>query len=375
MSQAFEHGLHDIERTKRKRAALKAWQTIRRRRRQIYEMQVRRLDEIFATRKQVTTIKHPLDSGLVQVSVPKLISIRTSYGKGIVSQFDKTPPEIACGRFWELRWAFGCPFDCAYCYLRGTSRGSMKPRYIKIRYVLEALDEAFKGITEPSIFNSGELSDSWMNPKIMIQIVEKFETQHKHRLLTLTKFGSKSLMVSLLLERPRKQTITAFSVNAPEVARKYERAAPSPEERINAGRLLSGAGYDTWIRIDPIFPIESWREHYGDLLYSILSAFEPNRIILGTPRGLWKTLVFARKAGVDMSWTRYFSDEQTGWGKKLPFDVRKAIYQFMYDQLSDLGFEKQKISMCKEEVSMWREMKLNYAPLTCSCYGQATDLM
>jgi spore photoproduct lyase len=358
-----------MEKTKKRRAALKAWQTIRRRRRQIEEKKVRRLDEIFYAPKRVVSIKHPLNSGLVQAAKPKLAGICTSYGKGIVCQFDKTPPDIACGRFWELRWAFGCPLDCAYCYLRGTSRGNMRPRYVKMEYVLGALDEAFKSIAEPSIFNSGELSDSWMNPKIMIQIIDKFETQRKHKLLTLTKFGSKNPMVSLLLEKPRKQTITAFSINAPKVAEKYERTAPPPEERIEAARLLSEAGYDTRLRIDPIFPIQDWKNHYRDLLYSILSALEPNRIILGTPRGLWKTIMFAMKAGVDMSWTNYFSEEQTGWGKKLPFEVRKEIYQFMYDQLSDFGFEKHRISMCKEEVSMWKELKLNYTPMTCNCYS------
>jgi len=358
-----------MEKAKRRRAALKAWQTIRRRKRQIEGKRITRLDEIFCAPNQITAVKHPFDTGLVQVARPNVLSIRTSYGKGIVCQFSKTPPNIACGRFWELRWAFGCPLDCAYCYLRGTSRGNMRPRYIKMEYVLEALDEAFKGIEEPSIFNSGELSDSWMNPKIMIQIVDKFETQCRHRLLTLTKFGSKSPMVSLLLEKPRKQTITAFSINAPEVARKYEKAAPPPEERIEAARLLSEAGYDTRLRIDPIFPVNDWKNHYGDLLYSIFSRLEPNRVILGTPRGLWKTIVFAKKAGLDMSWTGYFSEEQTGWGKKLPFKVRKEIYEFMYDQLSSLGLSRDKISMCKEEVSMWREMDLNYTPLTCNCYS------
>jgi len=360
---------NDMERANRRRAALKAWQTIRKRKKELIEKQVRRLDEVFDTPNRIAMIKHPFNSGLIQVAKPRLVSVRTSYGKGIISQFDKTPPNIACGRFWELRWAFGCPFNCAYCYLRGTSRGNMKPRYVKLEYVLKALDEAFEGIAEPSIFNSGELSDSWMNPKIMIQIADKFETQHKHRLLTLTKFGSESPMVPELLEKHRKQTITAFSINTPLVAGKYETAAPPPEARIEAAKLLSEAGYDTRVRIDPIFPIDDWMEYYRDLLYSILSAFEPNRIILGTPRGLWKTMIFAKKAGVDMSWSSYFSEEETGWGMKLPFSTRKEIYQFMYDQLSSLGFDKTKISMCKEEVSMWKEMRLNYTPLTCSCYS------
>jgi len=357
-------------RANRGRAALKAWDTIRKRRRPVDDKRTRQL-EVFLTPTQAAGIRHPLDFGQIQTAVPQIAGVRKSYGKGIVSQFDKTPREIACGKFWELRWAFGCPFNCAYCYLRGTLKGSTKPRYIKIEYILRALDEAFEGIAQPSIFNSGELSDSWMNPEIMIQIVDKFETQTKHRLLTLTKFGSKSPLLSLLLGKPRRQTITAFSVNASKVAMMYERDAPTPQERIEAAKLLAEAGYDTRIRIDPIFPIRDWESHYADLLYSIFSAMEPNRIILGTPRGLWKTITYARNAKMDMSWTDYFSEDKTGWGKKLPFDKRLQIYQFMYWQLESLGFPKEKITMCKEEPRMWQTMSLPFQPMMCNCYGSS----
>jgi len=316
------------------------------------------------------------DYGVAQVSdKPSVSVVRTSKGKGIVCQFDKTPANICCGKFWELRWGFGCPFDCNYCYLRGTSRGNMKPRYVRVDLVLEALDQIFSDSSfnngKPATFNSGELSDSWMNPRLMIQIADKFEEQRKHRLFTLTKFGCKSEMLHFLLTKKRNQTVTAFSVNPPAVARLYERAAHLPSERIEAAKCLSNAGYDTRLRIDPIFPIDGWKEHYSDLISMILSTFTPNRIILGTPRGLWKTIVFAQKAGVDMSWTNYFSNTETGWGKKLPFDKRLEIYRFMYNQLESLGFPKEKVTMCKEETSMWQTMSLSFRELTCNCYGSS----
>ena len=45
----------------------------------------------------------------------------------IVTRFDKTPlpiesSNVVCPHFLELKWAYGCPFDCAWCYLKGTFR-------------------------------------------------------------------------------------------------------------------------------------------------------------------------------------------------------------------------------------------------------------
>jgi len=45
----------------------------------------------------------------------------------IITLFDKTPfPEkdedVVCPHFIELKWANGCNFDCAWCYLNGTLR-------------------------------------------------------------------------------------------------------------------------------------------------------------------------------------------------------------------------------------------------------------
>lgn len=45
----------------------------------------------------------------------------------IINRFDKTPhparaSDVVCPHFLELKWAYGCPFDCAWCYLKGTFR-------------------------------------------------------------------------------------------------------------------------------------------------------------------------------------------------------------------------------------------------------------
>jgi len=110
------------------------------------------------------------------------------------------------------------------------------------------------------------------------------------------------------------------------------------------------------LELTPIFPIENWHMHYENLIYSILSRLpsDPARITLGTPRGLSKTLMFAK----DRSWEKIaFTEnpEYSGWGKKAPSPVRKEIYTFFFDKLQNLG------------VSAHESVFLTQVQVLCSC--------
>ena len=274
----------------------------------------------------------------------------------IMRYFEKTPKTIVCPHFYELNWAYGCNFDCAYCYLQGTFRGNKEPRPLPLNHIFRTLQKVFNDeLFQPSIFNSGELTDSLVFPSVMEQIVDEFEEQNRHKILILTK----SCSVGFLCKRLRKQTIVSFSINAPRVAKKWEHKAPSPEQRIEAAKKVNDEGYETRIRIDPIFPIENWKEEYAKLVDLLFSKLTPSRITLGTPRGLYKTLQYAK----DISWAKVAFDdnpyEKTGWGKKMASSLRKEIYGFFYDKLCELGFDKSKIGLCKETETMWRELGLN----------------
>ena len=283
------------------------------------------------------------------------------YGGGIIRKFEKSPPEIVCPHFWELNWAYGCPFNCAYCYLKGTFRGRVSPRYIDLKYVREALHQFFKDDHQPSILNSGELADSLaefhdprselkVNPPRIVQIADEFEGQNKHKLLLLTK----SHMVDALLDKERKNTIISFSINSHEVWKRWEHRTPPPEKRLEAAEKAFYAGYEVRIRIDPIFPIKSWKKEYEELVNLMFSKIYPDRITLGTPRGLKSTLKYSK----DRSWKKYLS-EDSAWGKKLPYKMRSALYTFIIDKLMEQGYTKSRIALCKERRDIWLEVGLD----------------
>jgi len=349
------------EKKKHREAAFKAWTTIKKEKRQKAAERTQKMSR-FIEATAIRELRHPEALRVSKGSGPEW------KGNRVVVPFDKTPSDIACGMFWELRWAYGCPLNCSYCYLRGTMRGRMKPQYVRTETVLQALDEAFTEIWAPAIFNAGELSDALMNPAMMIPIVDKFEEQKKHKVYLLTKLGERN--VSFLLEKTRKQVICGWSINAPVVAELWESAAPKPKERIHCAKKISENGYDVRIRIDPIFPVENWKSHYSDLLDELLGSLTPNKLILGTPRGLWKTIKYASDSNIDMRWARFFK-EDSSWGKKLLFEQRKEIYEFLCDKLSLAGYPLSKVSLCKETVHMLQALRIDYGGRTCNCYGKS----
>ena len=303
----------------------------------------------------------------------------------IVTRFEKTPlpskpTDVVCPHFLELKWAYGCPFDCSWCYLKGTFRfrpEGIKPvikDYAKIElHVREFLnvETSASGETSlpPEILNSGEIADSlmWENgyKPFSKLIIPLFESQKKHKVLFLTKSTN---IKNLLDIEPHNQAIISFSLNADKVAKKWEKKAPSVARRIEAASKVAQAGYEVRVRIDPMVPIYGWQEGYKELIDQIFGKFVPERITLGSLRGLQSTINGTK----DKSWQTYLG-EKSNWGKKIEFTHRYAMYLILMRHLKE-KYDYTKISLCKETIQMWEKLKskfespdMNYKKIRCNC--------
>jgi len=288
----------------------------------------------------------------------------------IIKRFDKTPlptksTDIVCPHFLELKWAYGCPFDCAWCYLKGTFRflpTKTKP-VIKDYEKIELHTRRFLEEVEiPEVLNTGEIADSLMgeglSPPFSRFIIPMFEGQNKHKVLFVTKSDN----IKHLLEiNPHNQVIMSFSLNADEVAKSWENSAPSVDRRIEAGRKLSEAGYEVRVRIDPMVPVSDWENQYKTLVKQIFASFIPSRITLGSLRGLQTTI----NGSTDRSWVEYLK-ENSNWGKKVDFRTRRDMYATLITFLRD-NFNYSDIALCKETVAMWGSLGMDYKKIKCNC--------
>ena len=289
----------------------------------------------------------------------------------IITRFEKTPlptkpAEVVCPHFLELKWATGCPYSCAWCYLRGTlrfapqkSKPSVK-RYDKIeqhvRTFLDNVDDSGE------LLNTGELADSLMNERNGVPfsrfIIPLFQEQKVHKVLFVTK---SNYIKNLLDINGQDKTVISFSMNADEVARRFEKGAPPVMERIEAAGRLSKAGYEVRIRIDPMVPVQNWQFEYLTLVDSVFSRFTPSRITLGSLRGLQSTINMA----ADKSWISYLS-EKSNWGKRIDSDTRYLMYYSLAKHLKE-EFNYTNVALCKETLSIWDRLGMDYRKIKCNC--------
>lgn len=290
----------------------------------------------------------------------------------IICLFNKTPPpkksnDVVCPHFLELKWANGCYFNCAWCYLQGTYRfhpeWKKKPNikdYEKIELYLRTF---LSSDSKPEILNAGELSDSLLTENtdsaFSSLLYKAFSANHtEHRVLFLTKSNRVENILKLNLQN---YLIMSFTLNAEKVSKTWEKGALSVEKRIEAARKVSEAGYETRIRIDPMVPIKNWERHYANLIDDIFSNLEPERITLGSLRGLQSTI----NAAKDKSWVVYLQ-EKSNWGKKIPLEIRYKMYSTTINYLKD-EYNYDGVALCKETIGLWEKLGMDYREIRCNC--------
>jgi len=306
-----------------------------------------------------------------QLSGKKKIQIQKVRDGSIITRFDRTPipscgTDVVCPHFLQLKWATGCPYNCAWCYLQGTFRLQEYKKTPRIKD-MEKMETAVRSLLEdeqnkvPEILNSGELSDSLLSEEsedpFSKRILKLLECQDRYKVL----FVTKSINVNNLLTVANPENcIISFSVNALAVSKRWEHGAPDPISRLDAAKKLADAGFEVRLRLDPMVPIENWKEEYDSLVDSIFERFTPDRITMGSLRGLQSTI----NNSPDKTWIPYLK-ELSNWGRKVDKEIRLEMYRYLIDKLKEKGFED--FALCKETVDCWNALGLDYKKISCNC--------
>lgn len=305
--------------------------------------------------------------------------------------FDKTPKGVVCPHFYILSWARGCPYDCSYCYLALTHRfQGNTPHFYSWARIEKAIDKFIHTHEEPCLVNSGELSDSLMNPGLMEKICDLFERQSIHKVLLLSKGchwpetqslnPTEGTSIDFLRVKRYKQTVVSFSINAHEFAEVYEKRAANIYERLEAARTLGNFDYEVRIRIDPIIPVKppnaqgySWKTAYRDLIKFMLDIMyvDPLRITLGTPRWFPALPYWLKRAGrKDNFFDNFKNNRELCCDKRYRLKNRVEVYAYLIRTLRKYGY-KGPIALCKETVDVWHKLdvELGILPeeIRCNC--------
>jgi spore photoproduct lyase len=279
-----------------------------------------------------------------------------------IRYFDKTPPGIICPHFYILAHGNGCIFRCAYCYLQLTFRGNVRQTIFTNTDVMFREVEQFLAREEPAVLNAGELSDALAvddRTGLTKELVPRFAAQDRHLLLLLSKSDKVDNLLGL---EHNRRTVVSFSVNAADVAERYEIGSPSPVERVAAARRAADAGYPIRFRVDPIIPVPGWERSYRELIEHILAVVPPERFTFGSLRYFPNVKSYARKLGRDTSAFDYATEWTPADGRqRVPTSRRLNIYKF----LTALVPGEIEVGLCKETTSCHRALGIK--KVVCNC--------
>ncbi len=274
--------------------------------------------------------------------------------------FDKTPPGVVCPHFYILAHANGCPYFCDYCYLRLTLRHYPEPTvFSNTARMFQEIRDWLLSNERPSMLNAGELSDAlaWDHETgLSANLISLFSGQSRHKLLLLTKSTNVEGILGL---EPTPQAVISFSINAAKVARAYERGAPPPEKRLESAARLAEAGWEVRLRLDPLIPIEGWRDEYASMIDKI-NAVGPGAVTLGSLR-FFRALLSHAPRGTDV-FEHGVNHQDPDNRLRVPLEKRLEMYRFCLERI-----EAPRLGLCKETEPVHRELGLPGMGQSCNC--------
>ena len=339
-----------------------------------------RPDLIVAASDIQTTNKN---SWLKPILAGKEILYISPPGNNTVDLFTMPDSRMMCPQFDRLKLGMNaCFYKCDWCYLKFTYRVLRPFMTINVQYdkIKKRLTRRLKKSQSPVIFNSGEMADSLALDHLARagrEFIPWFGKSGNGYLYMLTKSDNVDDILDL---EHNGHTVVAWSMNNDAVSRKFEIGAPTFQRRLSAAKKVQEAGYPLRIRIDPIVPIDGWREAYAKTIEEIFSQVSPERVTLGTLRfedGFYKNRNNLVTTGSDL--LRMMEDMQPMFPPKMfpgSKQSKSGKYSFSESKRSEIfslavkeirKYSDCRIALCKESENVWNEVGLDVSRCSCVC--------
>ncbi len=268
---------------------------------------------------------------------------------------------LRCG-YWILNLGFGCPMDCAYCYLQGYSNipGIILPANITDyeRHIAELDRKTRKKLR----IGTGEFTDSLAFDKYTGysgDLIGYFKNKRNLVLELKTKMGD---IEGILKEKPHDNVVISWSTNTRFIAERYENGGSDISGRIGAARQAVEKGYSVGFHFDPIVYYDNWEDDYRGIVEELFGSSDINK------KTVWISLGTLRHApALKQIAEQRFSDNRIFYGgeffegfdgkMRYPQEIRVRMYNKMIEWIRKFNSFSW-IYLCMEPEEVWKSVSL-----------------
>ncbi len=264
---------------------------------------------------------------------------------------------IHCG-YAILNLGFGCPYECAYCYLQIYSNS---PGIIISANIDKYLNVLKNSISKYKRIGTGEFADSLAFDNITGFSSTLIKFFSKYPEITF-EFKTKSNNIKNILNTKLSSNIVvAWSLNPKKIIDKNEFYSASLSERINAAKKCAAAGYKVAFHFDPVIYYNGWEDDYRDTVNFLFDNIPSEKIVwisIGALRSTkkLKKIIENRYPDADI----LDSELLIGFDEKLRYSdsVRIKIYKNMINWIRERSSATY-IYLCMEKKKIWKECNIS----------------
>ncbi|MBQ4438047.1 hypothetical protein II898_04145 [bacterium] len=275
---------------------------------------------------------------------------------------------VVCCNYYTINSVTGCPYDCSYCILQHYIGNN--PFITVFLNKEKAIEEIVSFLAENCFLRvgTGELADSLALDHLLDESGFFIGELSKHSLFERVQFEfkTKSAEVERLLEvkdvYPDSNIVTGFSVNIPRFSSHEEPGTATLEERMTAAEQLQKKGVKVAIHFDPVLMLEELFDDYMQLIDSIFSRLDPEKIARISMGGFRHTLaltetIIERNPKSLLLRGEMFPSDSDNKLRYLAF-VRRRFYTAFNERISRFFKGNPPLYMCMEKAFMWSDMKM-----------------
>jgi spore photoproduct lyase len=289
----------------------------------------------------------------------KLLLVTNQKG-GYVKPCPCTPCYIGCNYF-IINADINCPLDCTYCILQLYLSNPVITVHANTNELYQQLDIFLKkNRSRPLRIGTGELGDSLALDHLTGRSSDliSYFAGHPHALFELK--TKTAYTKNILAHEPPDNCVISWSLNSEKMAAQEEVSAPPVDDRIQAARILSQAGYRVGFHFDPLIIYEGWEDGYRHVIESLMARIDPKKIAwisLGSLRfpPALKPVIQKRFPHTKI----IYAEMVTGKDGKLryPKPVRLRLFHRIADDLKRAGGGEIPIYFCMESSDIWMDVQ------------------